>query len=89
MSSNLGGQFSRETTGLPDLIDGKMRALRVSDVATLLNISERQVYKLAAENLIPHFRISGSIRFDPAAISSWLRQKMSPAELFNENRWRA
>jgi excisionase family DNA binding protein len=82
-------ESTKPTLGLADSILGKPRALRVSDVATLLNVSDRQIYKLAAENLIPHFRIAGSIRFDPAAISSWLRQKMSPAELFNENRWRA
>jgi excisionase family DNA binding protein len=62
---------------LADFILGRPRALRVGDVATLLNLSERQIYKLAAENLIPHFRISGSIRFDPATLAGWLRQKMS------------
>jgi hypothetical protein len=30
-------------------------------------MSERQVYKLAAENRIPCFKIGGSVRFDPAA----------------------
>jgi hypothetical protein len=32
-------------------------ALTVGDVVTLLNVSERQVYKLAAEHRVPCFRI--------------------------------
>jgi hypothetical protein len=35
---------------LADSIDGRSNALTVSDVAELLQISERQVYKLAAES---------------------------------------
>ena len=45
----------------------------------MLNISERQVYKLAAEHRIPCLKIGGSIRFDPLAVAVWLRQKMAPA----------
>jgi excisionase family DNA binding protein len=66
---------------LADHLDGRTNALTVSDVAELLNISERQVYKLAAENRIPSFKIGGSVRFDPAAFGSWLRQKIEPASV--------
>jgi excisionase family DNA binding protein len=70
---------SKKTSkGLADSLDEKSRALRVSEVSGLLNVSERQVYKLVAEHSIPCFRIGGSIRFDPFAISTWLRQKMPP-----------
>jgi excisionase family DNA binding protein len=51
----------------------------VTDIAELLSISERQVYKLVAKHRIPCFKIGGSIRFDPVAISAWLHQKMAPA----------
>ena len=76
-------QFSRSDTaaGLTDGLDGKRHALVVTDIAELLRISERQVYKLVAAHRIPCFKIGGSIRFDPSAISVWLRQKMSPAGL--------
>jgi excisionase family DNA binding protein len=66
---------------LADSIDGRTNALTVSDVAGLLNISERQVYKLAAENRIPSFKIGGSVRFDPAAFAAWLRQKIAPSSV--------
>jgi excisionase family DNA binding protein len=68
------GELVKRTMGLADSLNGKSRALRVSDVATLLNISERQVYKLAAEHRIPCFKIGVSIRFDPMAIAGWLHQ---------------
>jgi excisionase family DNA binding protein len=82
-STDLPEQFSRSdiskiAVGLTDCLDGKRRALVVTDIAELLSISERQVYKLVAAHRIPCFKIGGSIRFDPLAISVWLRQKMSP-----------
>ena len=72
------GEPVRKTAGLADSLDGKSRALTVADIAELLNISERQVYKLAAEHRIPCFKIGGSVRFDPLAVAVWLR-KMAPA----------
>jgi excisionase family DNA binding protein len=82
---------SKKTSkGLADSLDEKSRALRVSEVSGLLNVSERQVYKLVAEHSIPCFRIGGSIRFDPFAISTWLRQKMpSPSIDYAMERKRA
>jgi excisionase family DNA binding protein len=52
-----------KAVNLADSLDGRTSALTVSDIAELLNISERQVYKLAAENGIPSFKIGGSVRF--------------------------
>lgn len=76
-----GGKPAEESSGLADMIGAKPRALRVSEVAALLNVSERQVYKLVAEHRIPCFKIGGSIRFDPVAVAAWLRQKMAPASV--------
>jgi excisionase family DNA binding protein len=67
----------KRTAGLVDLIGAKPRALRVNEVAALLSVSERLVYRLAAERLIPAFRIGNSLRFDPAALAAWLRQTMA------------
>ena len=71
----LNHEIADKAAGLADLIDSKTRALLVSEVATLLHVSGRQIYKLAAENRIPHLRIAGCIRFDPAALAIWLREK--------------
>jgi len=66
---------------LADSLEKRATALTVADVASLLNISERQVYKLAADGRIPCFKIGNSIRFDPAAFAAWLRKKISPASV--------
>ena len=55
---------------LADSLEKRATALTVSDVASLLNISERQVYKLAADGRIPSFKSGNSIRFDPAAFAA-------------------
>jgi excisionase family DNA binding protein len=63
---------------LADSLDARTTALTVAELAELLSISERQVYKLAASNRIPSFKIGGSVRFDPADVAAWLRQRMVP-----------
>jgi excisionase family DNA binding protein len=87
----MSSELAKQAMSLADSIHGKSRALTVNDVATLLTVSERQVYKLAAQHRIPCFKIGGSIRFDPLVLASWLRQKMAPAaiELPREERRRA
>jgi excisionase family DNA binding protein len=65
----------RVDVGIADSIEGKARALLVSEVAALLSISGRQIYKLVAENRIPYLRIGGSIRFDPHLLAAWLRSQ--------------
>ena len=50
-------------------------AMTVRELAELLHLSEREIYKLAATNQIPHFKIGSSVRFDAAAVSVWLEQK--------------
>lgn len=84
----MGSELLKQAMGLADSLHGRSRALTVSDVATLLSVSERQVYKLAAEHRIPCFKIGGSIRFDPVAIAAWLRQKMAPASVEPPNEYR-
>ena len=70
-----------KAVNLADCLEGRTTALTVSDVAELLNISERQVYKLAAEKSIPCFKVGASVRFDPSSFAAWLRQRMAPASV--------
>lgn len=76
---------------LADALEQRATALTVSDVASLLNISERQVYKPAADGRIPSFKIGNSIRFDPSAIAAWLRatEKLGPVSVDAAGRTRA
>jgi len=70
--------YGAEQVSLGDFLDKRATALTVSEVAEILNISERQVYKLASLNIIPCFRVGSSIRFDPSQVAAWLRQKSGP-----------
>ena len=72
--------------GLVEEIRKKPRALRVSELAALLAVSDRQIYALAAQHRIPGcFRIGGSLRFDPVAIAAWLLQQLRPGSEQNPN----
>src|SRR5579872_1967711 len=83
-------ESGNKTVGLADFVEAKPRALVVSEVAALLNISARQVYKLVAEGRIPCLRIAGCIRFDPSALARWLRQTVthSDAASLSDESWK-
>ena len=49
--------------------------LTIREVADLLKINEKTVYKLAAASKIPGMKVGGSWRFDLATITSWIRTK--------------
>lgn len=57
-------------------LKAKRTALTVKELAKILSLSEREIYKLAASNQIPHFKIGASVRFDPPAVIVWLEAKM-------------
>ena len=58
----------------------RRKAMTVKEVADILNLSEREIYKLAASNQIPHFRVGSSVRFDPASVLAWVEARtLSPA----------
>jgi excisionase family DNA binding protein len=62
--------------GLDDAIAGRKTAMNVAEVAALLSVSERLVYQLVSIGEIPHFRVGSAVRFDPAPLLKWLREKM-------------
>jgi excisionase family DNA binding protein len=61
--------------GIVEILKQKRRALRVQELAELLQVSKQQIYKEAAAGRIPYFRVAGAIRFDPVAIRQWLTQR--------------
>src|SRR5665213_230108 len=48
--------------------------LTIREVADLLKINEKTVYKLAADAKIPGFKVGGSWRFDRATITKWIER---------------
>jgi len=63
---------------IADVLSERKSAITVPELAGMLSISERQVYKLAATNRIPSFKIGTSVRFDPQAVRQWLQEKELP-----------
>ena len=49
--------------------------LTIREVADLLKINEKTIYKLAAASKIPGVKVGGSWRFDRTTISSWISTK--------------
>jgi excisionase family DNA binding protein len=58
---------------LADVVEQKKEALRVEDVARILDISVKQIYKMAARGQIPSLKIANCVRFDPHDVAAWLR----------------
>jgi excisionase family DNA binding protein len=57
----------------------RTKALKVEEVADLLNVSASQVYKMAARNGIGGvFKVGASLRFEPRAFAAWMQKKMPP-----------
>ena len=57
----------------------RKQALTAKELAELLSVTPRHVYRLARDFRIPRFRIGDSIRFDPKAIACWLQRRHTPA----------
>jgi excisionase family DNA binding protein len=62
---------------LAEIVEGKKEALRVAEVARILDVSIKKIYRMAAQGQIPSLKISNSIRFDPQEIAVWLRSQSS------------
>ena len=61
---------------LIEQLRSKRKALTVEDLADLLCIGVRTLYKEVEDSRIPFFRVRSSIRFDPHQIADWLEMKM-------------
>jgi PTS system nitrogen regulatory IIA component len=46
--------------------------LSVKDIAKLLNVSEKTIYRMIRSETIPCFRVGGQWRFDRGEINSWI-----------------
>jgi excisionase family DNA binding protein len=49
--------------------------MTIKDLALYLKMAEKTLYKLAAEGVVPGFKIGGSWRFRQREIDSWIESK--------------
>ena len=60
---------------LADQIARSKGALTAYELAELLSVSAISIFRLAKRGVIPAFRVGTSLRFCPAAISKWLKER--------------
>jgi excisionase family DNA binding protein len=52
-------------------------AIGADEIARLLQTSRHTIYLWVRDNRIPHFRLNGSLRSDPALIADWIDSSSS------------
>jgi excisionase family DNA binding protein len=60
---------------LTSQIRNRRTAWTAEELAELLALSRKHIYKLAKKGRMPSLRIGGAIRFDPQATANWLEGK--------------
>jgi excisionase family DNA binding protein len=65
----------KKPTTLVDFVLNYGRALTVAELALLLTFSIKTIYKMVEAGRIPHMRVFGSIRFDPATTAAWIQSR--------------
>lgn len=60
-------------------LEQQTRLMRAKELAELIGWSSTQVYRQTERNKIPHIRLAGSVRYNPAAIARWIRAGQSAA----------
>lgn len=66
---------------IEQILEQKRGALRATDIAQILDLSEKQIYKMAATGEIPSLRIANSVRFDPHDFAAWLKARSSAPDV--------
>ncbi len=58
-----------------DLILQDEGLVTIKEISSLLNIAEKTIYKMAAEERIPAYKLGGSWRFSIAEVQRWLAEQ--------------
>lgn len=64
-----------ESESLASLVRRRRTAWTAEELAEVLSLSRKHIYKLAKKGRMPSLRIGGAIRFDPHATAAWLESK--------------
>jgi len=64
-----------ECTDIEKQITGWGRALTADELADLLAVSVKSIYKLAGKGLIPAFKVGTCLRFNPARVAAWVAEQ--------------
>jgi excisionase family DNA binding protein len=79
LSCDSRGQTSVEANpdseSLASLVRRRRTAWTAEELAEVLSLSRKHIYKMAKKGRMPSLRIGGAIRFDPHATAAWLESK--------------
>jgi len=56
-------------------LEARSGGIKVSDLAAILGVDDKHIYRMAARGQLPSFRVGGAVRFDPQEVAKWLRVK--------------
>jgi excisionase family DNA binding protein len=57
------------------IVRSKRSAWTADELAEILSLSRKHIYKLAKQGRMPHTRFGGAVRFDPHTTANWLESK--------------
>lgn len=64
---------------LADMVEAHKTALTVQQLATILQCSKREIYRLVQEKRLPALKLGTLIRLDPGTTGGWIRSRMTVA----------
>lgn len=70
-----GAQFDPGSESLAALVRRRRTAWTAEELAEVLSLSRKHIYKMAKKGRMPSMRIGGAIRFDPHTTAAWLESK--------------
>lgn len=60
-------------------LESRRELLTAEELAALLNVSEKTVYRWSKLGSLPSVRLGTVVRFEPAVVSMWLRERGAAA----------
>lgn len=61
---------------LPEAATNVVKILSLKEVADLMGVHQRTIYRMTHEGKMPGFKFGGKWRFDAATIKQWINQEM-------------
>jgi excisionase family DNA binding protein len=66
---------------LVEELESRRGGIKVAELANILGVDDKHIYRMAARGQLPSFRVGGAVRFDPQEVAKWLREKYHKALL--------
>lgn len=60
-------------------LESRRELLTAEELAALLNVSEKTVYRWSKLGSLPSVRLGTAVRFEPSVVSIWLRERGAAA----------